>query len=318
MAQAESVAARCRRLFPDLAFELKVMQTSGDKFQAASLTSPGESLPKGLFTKELEVALLDGDAHLAVHSLKDLPTELPGGLALGAVLEREDVRDVLLYRRQKRHRGPKLDPAPGVVVMKGFPVGTGLCDFPDETVLATSSVRRKMQVVAQHRGINVVEIRGNVGTRLRKLAEMEKVDATILAYAGIKRLGHSIVEGELVGDGIPDGLCAQLLETHEMLPAVGQGAIGIEVREDSELAATLCDRLNHTETSLCVRAERQFLRAMGGGCASPVAAHAVINDGRIHLRAVALVDGEMAEANISGPIEGEDELGDLLALQLRE
>src|SRR6267378_5965139 len=177
LAQANSVLAQCRAAFPKLQFELKIIKTTGDKLQTASLAQEGKALPKGLFTKELEVALLEHKADLAVHSLKDLPTELPAGLKLGAVGKRADVRDVLIYR----HR----DHLPRQSSGRGFPPGLQIKDFPASAVVATSSTRRRAQLLEQNPQLQTPDIRGNVATRLTKLAEKAELDATILALAGI-------------------------------------------------------------------------------------------------------------------------------------
>src|SRR5664279_527413 len=153
LAQANLIAAQCRETFPKLRFELKIIKTTGDKLQKASMAKVGESLPKGLFTKELEVALVKGQADLAVHSLKDLPTDLPAGLILAATPQREDVRDVLLYRRPGSSR-------------RGFPPHLKLKDLPPGATVATSSTRRKMSLLAGRPDLNLVDLRGNVATRM--------------------------------------------------------------------------------------------------------------------------------------------------------
>jgi hydroxymethylbilane synthase len=270
LAQANLVLGQCRAAFPRLEFELKIIKTTGDKLQTASLAQQG-NLPKGLFTKELEVALLERDADLAVHSLKDLPTELPDGLMLGAVLEREDVRDVLLYRDADYPRGAKAGqttPATGPVQSAGraFKAGTRLADLPAGTMVATSSTRRKAQVVAKNPAVRLQDIRGNVVTRMEKLARNPEIDCTLLALAGMHRLKFSIrADGKIQGDTVPEGLLATILDTEEMLPCVGQGAIGIEIRERDGRVAEICQRLDHFSTRQCVIAERAFLSGMGGG-----------------------------------------------------
>ena len=166
----------CRKAFPRLNFEIKIVTTKGDKLQTASLANPPDSLPKGLFTRELEVALLKHRADLAVHSLKDLPTELPAGLALGAVTRRADVRDVLIYRdaeylRAESEKENVAEWAPGHARRRGLKLRSGLADLPSGATVATSSTRRRAQLLAQRADLNVVEIRGNVVTRLQKLAD---------------------------------------------------------------------------------------------------------------------------------------------------
>src|ERR1022692_1176810 len=293
LAQANLIAAQCRAAFPRLRFELKIIKTTGDKLQKASMAKTDPSLPKGLFTKELEVALVKGHADLAVHSLKDLPTDLPAGLVLAATPKREDVRDVLIYRSAEYIKDSATrqssDWSPGQSRLRGFKAHSTLKDFPQGATIATSSTRRKMSLLWARPDLNIVEIRGNVTTRMQKVAERGELDATVLALAGLTRLNFEIQEergrpareledtrtsrprsGKLVGDAVPDGLLATVLDLDVMLPCVGQGAIGIETRADDERIAKICERLNHFNTFQCVTAERAFLRAMGGGGQRPV------------------------------------------------
>ena len=292
LAQANAVLAQCRTAFPRLKFELKIIKTTGDKLQKASLAKEGESLPKGLFTKELEVALLKHHADLAVHSLKDLPTELPAGLKLGAVGKRADVRDVLIYRdaeylRLEEAKKSPAEWAPGQSERRGFKPKLAIEDLPQDAAVGTSSTRRKSQLLAHRSDLKVVEIRGNVVTRIEKLAEHAELDAIVLAAAGLERLNFQVTtKGQLQGDAVPDGLLATILEPEVMLPCVGQGALGIETREEDGRIAAICERLNHFNTHQCVTAERAFLAGMGGGCQSPVAAYAEIIGDKIHLRAL--------------------------------
>ena len=337
LAQAETVAATCRLAFPQRRFELEIIKTTGDKLQQASLARPGEALPKGLFTKELEVALLRGRADLAVHSLKDLPTDLPEGLVLGAVLERADPRDVLLYRSEALVRqrlvmadARATDWEPSSAPRRGFPPHLRLVDLPHGAVIATSSTRRREQVLALRPDLGVAEIRGNVGTRLQKLADKAELDATLLAAAGLARLGFRIGDGgELTGPGpdstkaaarppVPEGLLAVRLPLEDMLPCVGQAAIGIEVRADDERLRPVWAQLNHCATFQCVTAERAFLHAMGGGCQSPVAAFAELVHGQLRLRGVSFRDGPARRAEVVGDPEGAVALGGQLAEQLRD
>jgi hydroxymethylbilane synthase len=313
LAQANLILARCREAFPQLAFDLKIIKTTGDKLQTASLALEGQDLPKGLFTKELEAALLDRRADLAVHSLKDLPTELPKGLRLGAVDEREDVRDVLIYRTA----GVVEPEAPEGERGRGFGPGLRVQDLPHGAAVATSSTRRKAQLLAHNPGLKVPDIRGNVLTRMQKLARQSDLDATILALAGLTRLNYRIrKDGRLEGESVPAGLLATILDTDVMLPCVGQGAIGIEVREDDEAVGAICARLTHEPTHQCVTAERAFLAAMGGGCQSPVAAHARIEDGQIKMRALSFVQGPLHRAEAQRRVGEPVELGRQLAAQL--
>ncbi len=336
LAQAELVTAACRVAFPRLRFELKIIKTTGDKLQTAALARPGEGVPKGLFTKELEAALLRGQADLAVHSLKDLPTELPAGLALGAVLKRADPRDVLVYRSEALARqqhvvagARETDWEPSSAPRRGFPPQLRLRDLPAGAVIATSSTRRREQILAQRPDLRVVEIRGNVGTRLQKVADRAEYDATVLAAAGLERLGIRLAEdGALTcpvldaasisaPPAVPEGLLGVRLSLEELLPCVGQAAIGIEIRAGDERLQTICTRLNHYETFQCVTAERAFLRALGGGCQSPVAACAQVLDGRLWLRAVSFRGGPARRAEIRGDLREAVALGEALAERLR-
>jgi len=323
LAQANAVIARCRAAFPKLSFELKIIKTTGDKLQTASLAQEGGNLPKGLFTKELEVALLKHRADLAVHSLKDLPTELPGGLALGAVGQRADVRDVLIYRDAEYLRAAEADQdaaewSPGQSARRGFRLKLDVKSLPAGAVVATSSTRRKAQLLTLNPGLKVPDIRGNVVTRMQKLAERAELDATVLALAGLNRLNFSVTpQGRLEGDAVPDGLLATILDTDVMLPCVGQGAVGIEVRADDERIATICERLNHFNTRQCVTAERAFLAAMGGGCQSPVAAYAEVVGSQLQLRALSYANGPVRRARARRPLKEAVELGEQLAAELK-
>jgi porphobilinogen deaminase len=323
LAQANLVLAQCRAAFPKLCFELKIIKTTGDKLQTASLAQEGKSLPKGLFTKELEVALLKHRADLAVHSLKDLPTDLPAGLALGAVGKRADVRDVLIYRDADYLRAAEVDKAtsewsPGQSARRGFKPGLSVKDLPAGAVVATSSTRRKAQLLTLNPGLKVPDIRGNVVTRMQKLAERAELDATVLALAGLTRLKfHITPEGRLEGDAVPDGLLATVLDTDVMLPCVGQGAVGIEVREHDERIAAICERLNHFNSRQCVIAERAFLAAMGGGCQSPVAAYAEVVGSQLQMRALSFVSGPVRHARAKRPVNEATELGQQLAAELK-
>ncbi len=312
LAQANMILAQCRAACPQVEFELRIIKTTGDKLQTAALAREGQALPKGLFTKELEVALLNGQADLAVHSLKDLPTELPAGLQLTAVAKRADVRDVLIYRDARHSTGIPGKPA------RGFPPGLRVADLPPGAVVATSSTRRKALLLTANPGLKVPDIRGNVATRMQKLATQPDMDATILALAGLTRLHFTFdSEGRLAGEGVPAGLLGSVLSTDEMLPCVGQGAIGIETRVDDERVAAICAHLNHAETLQCVIAERAFLAGMGGGCQSPVAAHAEVKDGQLHLRALSFVKGPVSRADAVRPVTEAKALGQQLASALR-
>jgi len=324
LAQANLVFDQCRAAFPKLKFEIKIIRTTGDKLQTASLANPSESLPKGLFTRELEVALLKSRADLAVHSLKDLPTELPAGLKLGAVSKRVDVRDALICR-DAEYRGA--EEAKTAVTRRmsrpsqrrGFKQKISLRDLPQGATIATSSTRRKAQLLANRPDLNVVEIRGNVVTRLQKLHDQAEIDAVVLAAAGLERLSFRITsEGRLQGDAVPDGLLATVLEPEIMLPCVGQGALGIEIRENDERVAVICERLDHYNTRQCVAAERAFLGAMGGGCQSPIAAYAEVVGDQVRLRVVSFQGGTPRRGEAKRGLKESTALGEELAAALRE
>jgi hydroxymethylbilane synthase len=323
LAQANQIAAQCRATFPRLRFELKIIKTTGDKLQKASMASADGGLPKGLFTKELEVALVQGKADLAVHSLKDLPTDLPAGLVLAATPKRADVRDVLIYRsadhiKKRAADTSSADWTPGQDQLHGYTAHATLKDFAKGATIATSSTRRKAQLLTQRPDLNVVEIRGNVTTRMQKVAERGELDATLLALAGLNRLNFSVnPDGTLSGDAVPDGLLASILDLDSMLPCVGQGAIGIEIRADDERIVKIAERLNHFNTFQSVTAERAFLHAMGGGCQSPVAAHAEITGDTIRMRAVSFRDGPAKRAEGKSPVAEAAQLGGEIATQLK-
>lgn len=331
LAQANTVLADLRHLWPDRQFELNIIKTTGDKLQAAALGQPGETLPKGLFTKELEVALLAKEADLAVHSLKDLPTELPDGLQLTATPARADVRDVLLFREAAfagyaaRRSAPAADRTPYF-----GSAHAGLEALPPNAIVATSSTRRAAQIRAARPDVQVVEIRGNVDTRLRKLTEDDSFDATVLAAAGLVRLQFFIgPKGDLRLDprlppeqlagfkAPPAGVMATILEPEEMLPAVGQGAVGLETRSDDAEVNSVVGSLNHRNTFVAVTAERAFLRGMGGGCQSPVAAYARVLGHQVDLRVASYRDAEPRRAEGRRPVAEAAKLGERLAEQLR-
>lgn len=235
--------------------EIVVIKTSGDKIQDRPLSEVGG---KGLFTKEIEEALFDRSIDLAVHSMKDVATVLPDGLVIGAILEREDVRDAFISLKAPR-----------------------LADLPKGAVVGTASLRRQAQVMRLRPDLEVVTFRGNVGTRLKKL-EDGQADATILALAGLKRLGQT-------------DRATAVIETDEMLPAVAQGALGIEIRVEDARAAELITPLAHRETTVAVTAERSMLRGLDGSCKTPIAGLALVSGDRLTLRGMILTpDGREA------------------------
>ncbi|MCK6527986.1 hydroxymethylbilane synthase [Myxococcota bacterium] len=254
--QARHVAARLEEALPGVAARLEVIRTRGDAVLDAPLSRIGG---KGLFTREIEEALLDGRIDLAVHSIKDLPTEVPEGLEVGAIPVREEPWDALVSRD-----------------------GRSLDALPPGARVGTSSLRRRALILAVRPDLRVVELRGNVDTRLGKVAAGE-VDAAVLALAGLRRLGR---EGEV----------SQVLDGEAMVPAVGQGALGIEVRSGDPRVAAAVAALHDAATARAVTAERAVLAALDGGCQVPLGAHARdAGGGRIELRAfVALPDGSEA------------------------
>jgi hydroxymethylbilane synthase len=278
--QAEQARARLRLLNSQLDVHIEIIKTTGD-VKSDPLSVIGG---KGVFTKELEDALLDGRIDIAVHSLKDLPTILPDGLSIAAICEREDPCDALVLRA-------------------GTESGS-LIDLPDGAVVGTSSQRRLAQLKALRHDVVVRDLRGNVDTRIRKLDEGQ-YDAVILASAGLVRLG------------LQERISARIAIS-EMLPAVGQGAVAIETRSDNDLAVQSAACLDHRETRLACLAERAFLRSLGGGCQFPIAAHAVIDDGLLKLDGlVAKPDGsEILRGSTSGSPDDPEALGSLLADQL--
>ncbi len=270
---------RLRGLYPQCQVELLALSTRGDEILDTSLAKIGG---KGLFVKELELALAEGRADLAVHSAKDVPMELPSGFALGAILEREDPRDAFVSN--------KFD------TLDALPAGA---------VVGTSSLRREAQLRSRYPQLLVASLRGNLDTRLAKLDRGEH-DAIILAAAGLKRLG--------LGTRI-----RSVLTVEQSLPAAGQGALAIEYRTERGDIAERLAALNHRATELAVRAERAVSRALGGSCQLPLAAYASVNGATLELRGlVADPDGKSTvKAEVSGPSGSPEELGARLAAQLR-
>ena len=273
--------------------------------------------------------MLDEEATLAVHSLKDLPTELPKGLKLGAVLQREDPSDVLIFRdeavarvRRMVEPPPPREWSPGrseMPYLRGFTSGSSLSDLPEEAVIATSSARREAQLRHLRPDFRITPIRGNVGTRLNKLLIQPELDATILAAAGLIRLGFRLqTDGRLGGraDEFP-GLMATRLQGDEMVPCPGQGIIGLEIREDDPLAEELCQSLNHSNSWKMAVTERAFLNQMGGGCQSPVAAHAEIIGHQVRLRAISFMHGDTRTGNDQAPRSEAEVMGRRLADSLK-
>ncbi len=254
---------------------LETIRTTGDKITDVPLGQVGGT--KALFTKEIEEALLERRIDLAVHSLKDLPVELPDGLTIGAVPAREDARDALVSRH-----------------------GQPLAALPAGTRLGTSSLRRQLQLRRLRKDLLIEPLRGNLDTRLRKLDEGQ-YDAIVVALAGLKRMGWA-------------DRATQVLSADEMVPAIGQGALGIEIRaDDSELQETL-ESLRDSDTESCVQAERAFLRRLGGGCQVPLAAHATLKQERLRLVGV-IVSTDSVQA-VRGAEEGPEAEAETIGARL--
>lgn len=283
--QAEHVRDLLKEFHPQLKVELVTMTTQGDRILDAPLAKIGG---KGLFVKELEQSMLRGEADIAVHSMKDVPVELPSGLHISTILLREDPRDAFVSNRYQ-----------------------SFDELPQGVRVGTSSLRRRCQLAALRPDLEILDLRGNVNTRLGKLDNGE-YEAIILASAGLKRLAM-------------DARIRQLLEPEQMLPAIGQGAIGIECREEDARIHELLAPLNDHETGVRVRAERAMNERLHGGCQVPIGGYAEMDHGVVVLRGlVGRPDGsEIVRGNISGRPEDVAELGvvladDLLARGARE
>ncbi|EOQ67556.1 porphobilinogen deaminase [Acinetobacter pittii ANC 4050] len=276
--QAEHIRARLQELHPDLTVELVKFVTQGDKILDTPLAKIGG---KGLFVKELEAALLDGRADLAVHSMKDVPMALPEGLTLAVICEREDPFDAFVSNQFEK-----------------------FADLPQGAKVGTSSLRRKSQILKQRPDLQIIDLRGNVGTRLAKLDEGQ-YDAIILASAGLKRLGLS--------ERIRHCLTPDI-----SLPAVGQGALGLECRAADQDVLALIQPLLHEETDICVRAERAFNAYLEGGCQVPIAGYATLQNGKIHIEGrVGSADGQtLLRAELTDEANNAQQLGENLARNL--
>jgi hydroxymethylbilane synthase len=277
--QARHVTALLRAAAPDLPIELVEIETAGDQVQGVPLVQLGG---EGAFTKAIQQALLENRVDLAVHSLKDLPTFAVPGLVLAAVPQRGPTGDALVSLRHASFDA-----------------------LPPGAVVATSSLRRKAQLLHRRPDLKLVDIRGNVDTRLRKLAE-HNLDATILAQAGLERLG--------LGERI-----TEILDSAWMLPAVGQGALGLECRADDATTRTVLDCIDDLATRRTVEAERAMLRSLGGGCHVPIGAKTSLSDGMLTITGVVLSsDGRRRiDATLSGPMSQAESLGQEVARQLK-
>ncbi len=276
--QTNLVIERLQEKFPGICFRKRLIKTTGDNILDTALAKIGD---KGLFTKEIELALLDGTADIAVHSMKDVPTSLPEGLTIGAITAREYPGDVLVSRD-----------------------GIRLGALPAGARLGTSSLRRAAQLLVYRPDLNIIPVRGNVQTRLRKLDEGQ-FDALVLAWAGLRRLG---LDGRIT-EKIPFTLC---------LPAVGQGALGIEVREKDEEMLRMVSAINDPATNAAVQAERALLRRLEGGCQVPIGALGKVEGEELILEAmVAGLDGKpLYRAYEAGPSGQAVAIGERLAERL--
>ncbi len=276
--QAEYIRARLEALHAGLNVELVTFVTQGDKILDTPLAKIGG---KGLFVKELEAALLDGRADLAVHSMKDVPMALPEGLSLAVICEREDPLDAFVSNTYASFQ-----------------------DLPQGAKVGTSSLRRKCQILKARPDLEIIDLRGNVGTRLSKL-DAGQYDAIILASAGLKRLGLS--------ERIRHTLAPEV-----SLPAVGQGALGLECRTNDQAVLELILPLMDDETNVCVRAERAFNAYLEGGCQVPIAGYATLKDGQLSMEGrVGSVDGQtLLSAQLSAAPEQAEQLGEQLAQNL--
>jgi len=272
--QTNYAKAMLEKHFPDLNLEIKIIKTTGDKLLDVALSKIGD---KGLFTKQIESALVCREIDLAVHSLKDLQTAQPKGLEIGAVSEREVPNDVLISKKY-----------------------ASIDDLPQKAKVATGSLRRKSQLLNYRPDLEIFEIRGNVPTRLKKFEE-SNLDAMILAFAGVHRLNL-------------DSYIAQIIPFEIMLPAVGQGAMAVEIRSEDAEIKEFVKVLNDDSTHACVTAERAFLRFLEGGCQVPIGAIAVLKDGKIYLEGmVGNLDGSV---NMREKIVGEKSEAEILGKRL--
>ena len=278
--QANWVRSALRTEYPSFSVELVPIKTKGDKILDVPLAKVGG---KGLFVKEIEDALLEGRIDLAVHSMKDMPSEIPEGLCIGAIPERESPNDVLISKN-----------------------GELLSDLRPGAIIGTSSLRRAAQLKYVRSDVEILPLRGNLDTRIRKL-ETENMDAIVLAAAGIKRLGL-------------ESRVTEYLDEDIMLPAVGQGALCIEIRKRDPEIEKVINALNHWETEVAVNGERAFLHRLEGGCQVPIAAHGTIKNGSFTLCGlVADVNGTiLIKDALSGPVESFESIGIRLADRLLE
>lgn len=275
MAQSKIIVRKLSSIYPELTFELVGMKTKGDVLLDVKLDKVGG---KGLFVNEIENALLDGTIDMAVHSMKDMPAFMPEELAIAAVSEREDPRDVLIT----------MD-------------GTTLAGLKKGAVVGTSSIRREVQLLSMRPDLQIKQLRGNVLTRLDKLAAGE-YDAIVLAAAGLIRLGLK-------------DTCVQCFEVDEMLPAIGQGILGVQIKKDGKLKDILA-AINHPDAMLQLEAERAFMMRLNGGCSTPVAAHAVLEGST--MRVMGMLATESCTSGFRAMVEGDKQCARLLGEKLAD
>ncbi|PAW77408.1 MAG: hydroxymethylbilane synthase [Verrucomicrobia bacterium Tous-C9LFEB] len=283
LAQTTSLLCQLSAACPGYTFQIKVIKTTGDRL--SELNSPELPSGKGIFTAEIEQALLRGEIDLAVHSLKDLPVDLGSDLVIGAIPKRADARDVLITRE---------------------PI-TSLAELPQGAIVATGSPRRAAQLLRQRPDLRTAGIRGNIDTRLRKLRENPEWSGLLLAAAGLSRLQPDV-----------EGLTVTPLPLEQILPAPGQGALALQIRANDEFHRDLLAKVHDADTAACVDAERGFLAGLGGGCQAPVAASASIENGVLHLHGIAWLN-EAPEPRL-GDTQGDPlqakELGRALAQKI--
>jgi len=286
--QARMVADRLHAQWEDVTIETNIIRTMGDESDRKTKSLDRRAGRKGLFTAAIERALLAHEVDLGVHSAKDLPSELSRGVEIAAVLPRGLVNDVLVAKR-----------------------AGGFAALGEGATIATGSVRRKHQINWQYPHLEIVDLRGNVPTRLRKLAE-NNCDAIVLARAGLERLGLSLAPSEINFDG--GKFFVEVLSHEIFLPAGGQGIIALQIRSDDESSREIIDPINDRDTLLCLRAEREFLRLLQCDCQSPVGVLAEMENDKMRLRAQIFEHGSASPRE--GEVEGERDDGDHLAAQL--
>ena len=279
LAQAREVVRCLKKKNPGTTFQIKIIKTLGDEFQTVEIFKQNNT---GIFTKEIEKRLLQNEIDIAIHSLKDVPTDLPPGLLFAAFPRRVDPRDVLIS-----------------------PNKSTLKSLPPKSVVATASPRRKRQILILRPDVRVVDIRGNLDTRIKRVLKQRDLDALVLARAGLLRLGKYLKN-------------ASPISAEDLLPAVGQGALGLEVRASDTRVQKIVGKLNHIPTAICVLAERAFLKKLQGGCRVPVGIRSKIQKNTLSLKArvFSTQSSRWIEAVFSGPKSKPEKIGEELAKKL--